>query len=212
MPREKITTIYLACGGEFRPALETERTAVKRKYGLTRPFFFYAGTLSPRKNLRLLIDAFGRIQRAIPHDLVITGGGGYIEIPLNDLIAQHGMSERVRRLGVVPKDDLIALYGAADAFVFPSLYEGFGIPPLEAFACGCPVLSSNATSLAEVVGEAALTFDPHDADTLAGHLHAVGTDAALRERLIQAGYERVRQFNYVRTAAGVLAMIEEAAQ
>jgi len=210
LPREQIKTIYLAPNSNFRPLSETARAAVKQKYGLGGPFFFYAGTLSPRKNVRLLLDAFGRVQEEIPQDLVITGGRGYIETPYDDVIARYGIGGRIRRLGVVPQDDLIALYSAADAFVFPSLYEGFGIPPLEAFACGCPVVSSNATSLTEVVGDAALTFDPHDANALAAHLKAVGNDIALRDRLIRAGFERARQFSYARAASELMALLEEA--
>ncbi len=208
---EKIRTIYLAPGREFKPLAEPQSRAVREAYGLRRPFFFYAGTLSARKNVRLLIEAFGRIQHDVPHDLVITGGAWLIDISFDDLVLKYGIGGRVRRLGAIPKDDLVALYNAADAFVFPSLYEGFGIPPLEAFACGCPVVSSNATALAEVVGDAALTFDPHDADALASHLKAVASDAELRERLKRAGFERVQQFSYVRAAKELLALLEEAA-
>jgi glycosyltransferase involved in cell wall biosynthesis len=208
--RSKIKTIHLAPSSNFKPVSMAERDAIRARYGLARPFFFYAGILSPRKNLRVLIDAFGRVQHTMPHDLVLTGGGGYSETRLDDLIARHGIAARIRRLGAVPQDELTALYGAADAFIFPSLYEGFGLPPLEAFACGCPVVSSNATSLAEVVGDAALTFDPHDVDTLAAHLKAIGTDAALRERLIHSGFARVHNFNYARAARELIQLLEEA--
>lgn len=211
VPREKIKTIHLAPGCGFRPASQAERAAVKARYDLTRPFFFYTGTLSPRKNLRRLVEAFGRIQRELPHDLVITGGGGYIETPLDDLIARYDIAGRVRRLGLVPKGDLVGLYSAADAFVFPSRYEGFGIPPLEAMACGCPVISSRATSLAEVVGDAALTFEPDDVETLATHLSTVASDQGVRERLAHAGLQRARTFSYTRAATELIALLEEAA-
>jgi glycosyltransferase involved in cell wall biosynthesis len=161
--------------------------------------------------VRALIEAFGRVQHELPHDLVITGGAWLIDVPFDDLLSEYGIAGRVRRLGAVPKNDLIALYNAADAFVFPSRYEGFGIPPLEAFACGCPVVSSNATSLPEVVGDAALTFDPLDVRALAAHLKAVATDRELRERLVRAGYNRVQQFSYRRAAQELLRLLEEAA-
>src|SRR4029079_11022849 len=132
-------------------------------------------------------------------------------VPFDDLLLKHGIASRVKRLGAVPKDDLVALYNAAAAFVFPSLSEGFGIPPLEAFACGCPVICSNATSLPEVVGDAALMFDPQDAHALAAHLQAAASDAGLRERLRRAGFERVRQFSYTRTAQELLGLLEDAA-
>jgi glycosyltransferase involved in cell wall biosynthesis len=207
---EKIRTIYLAPGREFKPLAEPQARAVCETYGLQRPFFFYAGTLSQRKNVRTLIEAFGRAQRNLPHDLVITGGAWLIDIPFDDLLAKYGISGRLKRLGAVPKDDLVALYNAADAFIYPSLYEGFGIPPLEAFACGCPVVSSHATALAEVVGDAALTFAPLDVDALIYHLKAIAHDALLRKRLVRAGFERVQQFSYVRAAKELLALLEEA--
>jgi glycosyltransferase involved in cell wall biosynthesis len=208
---EKIRTIYLAPGREFKPLAAPQLHAVRETYGLRHPFLFYAGTLSARKNVRLLIEAFGRVQHDLPHDLVITGGAWLIDIPFDDLLAKYGITDRVKRLGAVPKNDLVALYNAADAFIFPSLYEGFGIPPLEAFACGCPVVCSNATALAEVVGDAALTFDPRDADALAVHLKAVASEPRLRERLRRAGFERAQQFSYARTAQQLLTLLEEAA-
>jgi glycosyltransferase involved in cell wall biosynthesis len=160
--------------------------------------------------VRTLIEAFGRVQHELPHDLVITGGAWLIDVSFDDLLATYGITGRVKRLGVVSRADLVALYNTADAFVYPSLYEGFGIPPLEAFACGCPVVCSNATSLPEVVGDAALTFDPHDIDALAAHLKAIASDGELRERLIRAGYARVQQFSYARAAKELLALLEEA--
>ena len=159
----------------------------------------------------MLIDAFGRVSNNLPHDLIITGGSGFIEIPYDDLIAKYKLDNRVKRLGIIPKRDLVALYNTAEAFVFPSRYEGFGIPPLEAFACGCPVISSRATSLAEVVGDAALTFEPSDAIGLAAHLELVSKDSAIRSKLVQAGYERVKQFSYARAAQQLLELLEEAA-
>jgi glycosyltransferase involved in cell wall biosynthesis len=210
VPYEKIRTIHLAPSGEFRPLSEKESITVREKYGIARPFFFYAGVLSPRKNLRVLIEALGRVREIIPHDLIITGGPGFIEIPIDDLVAKYNLDGRIKRLGIVPKSDLVALYNAAEAFVFPSLYEGFGIPPLEAFACGCPVICSRATSLAEVVGEAALTFEPHDVLTLASHLETVVKDSEVRRKLIQAGFERVRKFTYAKSAQQLLELLEEA--
>jgi glycosyltransferase involved in cell wall biosynthesis len=178
---------------------------------LERPFFFYAGVLSLRKNVRLLVEAFGRIRDELPHDLVITAGQGFTETPYDDLIARYGLEGRVRRLGLVPSQDMVALYNEAEAFVFPSRYEGFGIPPLEAMACGCPVICSHATSLAEVVGDAALTFGPDDVATLADHLRAVAGSQALRERLSRSGLARAQQFSYRQSARQLLDLLESAA-
>jgi glycosyltransferase involved in cell wall biosynthesis len=212
MPRANIHTIPLAPSPEFQPLPAEQTGYVREAYRLGRPFFFYAGTLSARKNVRTLIEAFGRIQHELPHDLVITGGTWLIDVPFDDLLNKYSITGRVKRLGAVPKQDLVALYNTADAFVFPSLYEGFGIPPLEAFACGCPVVSSNATSLPEVIGDAALTFEPLDVDALAMHLKVLASDKGLRERLIHAGYAQVHKFSYRHTAKQLLGLLEEAAE
>jgi glycosyltransferase involved in cell wall biosynthesis len=212
IPAEKIRTIHLAPDCDFKPLDAARGQAARKKYDLERPFFLYAGTLSPRKNVRALIEAFGRVSSELPHDLVVTGGPGYIETPFDDLLARYAIAGRVKRLNIIPKEDLVALYNLAEAFVFPSLYEGFGIPPLEAMACGCPVISSRATSLAEVVGEAALTFDPRDVATLAAHMRAIAGDDGLRARLARAGRAHAATFSYRRAAAELMALLEEAAR
>ena len=211
VPSAKISVIYPAPGAACHQIAAADSLTVRAKYGLERPFFFYAGVLSARKNVRLLVEAFGQACNDLPHDLVLTAGRGYIETPYADLVAHYGIEGRVRRLGLVPKEDLVALYNQAEAFVFPSRYEGFGIPPLEAMACGCPVISSNATSLAEVVGDAALTFSPDDVGTLARHLRAVAGDQGLRERLARAGLAQAQQFSYAHSARQLLALLEAAA-
>jgi len=208
----KIRTIHLAPAARYRRLTAAECAPTRQKYNLRRPFFFYAGVLSPRKNVRVLIDAFGKIAGEIEHDLVLTGGSCSLEVPFTDLVKRYDIQGRIHRLGKVDADELVALYNLADAFVFPSLYEGFGIPPLEAFACGCPVISSAATSLREVVGDAALIFNPEDPDTLAAHMRAVVTNQALRERLVKDGLERVSRFSYRRAARELLTLLEEAAR
>jgi len=210
IPISKIKTIYLAPDQRYRRLEAQECEPIKRKFHLNRPFFFYAGTLSARKNIRTMIEAFGKAAGEIPHELILTGSPGFIEVPFDDLLQQYQLQNRVRRLGRVSETELVALYNLADAFVFPSLYEGFGIPPLEAFACDCPVISSYATSLSEVVGDAALTFGPHDIDTLAGHMQRVAHDSALRKNLIEAGRRRVAVFSYRRTAQELIALLEQA--
>lgn len=209
--RDDVQVVPLAPGRLFRPQPVGEQARIRQTYCLERPYFLFAGITSPRKNVRALIEAFAQMNDAIPHDLVLVGGPGYVNEPVDDLVRRAGLTGRVHRLGVVPRADLPGLYSAADAFVFPSLYEGFGLPPLEAMACGCPVICSHATSLPEVVGDAALIFDPRDTTALANHMQAVARDAALRERLKHQGLERAAQFSYERSAGRLLALLEEAA-
>ncbi len=147
----------------------------------------------------------------IPHDLVLVGGPGYVNEPVGQMIQSHGLMHRVHHLGLVPRNDLPGLFGGAEAFVFPSLYEGFGIPPLEAMACGCPVICSNATSLPEVVGDAALLFNPRDSQALARQMLAIVRDPQLREQLARQGLSRAATFSYRRSAAQLLMLLEEAA-
>lgn len=209
--RDDIQVVPLAPGRLFRPQPVSEQMRVRQAYHLERPYFLFVGITSPRKNVRMLIEAYAQIHNEVRHDLVLVGGPGYVNEPVDDLIRRTGLMARVHRLGVAPRTDLPGLYSAADAFVFPSLYEGFGLPPLEAMACGCPVICSNATSLPEVVGDAALLFDPRDATALANHMRTVANDPALRERLRRQGLERAAQFSYQRSAARLLTLLEEAA-
>jgi glycosyltransferase involved in cell wall biosynthesis len=206
-----MTTVHLAQGKEFCVLPPEEVQAMRTKYGLDKPFFFYAGTLSPRKNSRRMIEAFGRIKDQVPHDFVVTGGGDMLMVDHADLIEQYGLQERFRMLGLVPEQDIVALYNAAECFVFPSLYEGFGIPPLEAFACDCPVISSTASSLMEVVGDAARVVDPMDTDALAAAMVEMAGDAALRQSYIEKGRERLTRFSWEKSAYTLLGMLESAA-
>ena len=203
-----------APGRAFRPApRDGSGGAVPARFGLTRPFFLYAGTRSVRKNIRLLFEAFARCHRDLPHDLVITGGGGHVVVEdrAEDVLARHGLGDRVKVLGLIPQEDLVPLYTAADALVFPSRYEGFGLPPLEAMACGCPVICSRATSLPEVVGDAALIFDPTDPEELAARLRAVASRADLRAQLGAGGLARAAGFGYDKSARVLLDLLEQAA-
>ncbi|MGH9486157.1 MAG: glycosyltransferase family 4 protein [Terriglobales bacterium] len=168
VPAEKITVTPLAAAERFRPLAAAEAEPALARFGLARSGFVLAvGTLEPRKNLQALLRAWGAALPALPGglELVIAGPRGS-----RSVFRSTGLDEiqgRVRWLGRVSDTDLVALYSAAWLFVFPSLYEGFGFPPLEAMACGAPVLCSNAASLPEVVGDAAITFGPRDTDALA---------------------------------------------
>jgi glycosyltransferase involved in cell wall biosynthesis len=174
--------------------------AVRARYALDGPFLLYVGTLEPRKNLGTLLRAFARLGPAEPARLVLAGARGWLDEPIVAAAARQG--DRVRLLGSVPAADLAALYAAATAFVYPSLYEGFGLPPLEAMACGCPVVVSTAGALPEVAGGAALLTDPGDAERLRAHLRAVLTRPELAQELRARGLARAAGFTWERTVEG----------
>jgi glycosyltransferase involved in cell wall biosynthesis len=180
--------------------------------GLRRPFVFYSGGLSRRKNVRVLAAAFERFSRRHPeYQLVVTGGA---KPTMGDPALRRALNRiapgSVIRLGTVSARALVLLYQRAEFFVFPSLYEGFGFPPLEAQAAGCPVICSTATSLPEVVGESALTFDPRSPGALVALMERL-TSREERERLIAAGLENVRRFRWEAAARRWLALADEAA-
>ncbi len=172
-----------------------------QRLGLTRPFVLAVGTVQPRKNYDGLARALGAIKIAgLPHQLVIAGKRGWLADEVHRKIDASGNADRVHQLGYVSEHDLAALYAAADLMVFPSWYEGFGLPALEAMQCGTPVVSSNRGALPESVGDAGLIVDPGDEAALGQTLVRGLTDDALRQRLIAAGRRRAREFTWERTA------------
>jgi glycosyltransferase involved in cell wall biosynthesis len=181
----------------FYPRGPEGRDAFMARYSLTRPFILTVGNLFPYKNLDMLIEAFLRIQDAIPHMLVIVGRKEFASGELTS-------AERVLFTDYVPDEDLPSFYSYADLLVHPSLSEGFGLTPLEAMACGTPVLSSSACALPEVVGEAGILFDPLDAGALARLIVRVLQDVRLREELSEKGLDRTKNFSWEKTASGLI--------
>jgi glycosyltransferase involved in cell wall biosynthesis len=170
---------------------------VRHRYALDHPYVLWVGTIEPRKNLPVLIEAFRRLGPR-DEDLVIVGPPGWGD-EVESMIRNIG--DRVRHLGFVAADDLPALYDGARVFCFPSLREGFGLPPLEAMSHGVPVIASSATASEEVVGSAGLLVPAHDVDAWVDALTEVLDDAALRERLSRRGLERAGTFTWSRSAA-----------
>jgi glycosyltransferase involved in cell wall biosynthesis len=181
--------------------------AARARYGTGERFVLFVGALKPTKNLSTVIEAYVRLRRAdaTRHRLVLVGGTtAWLKEDITAAARASGYGDEIVFTGYVPDDDLVALYNAADIFVSPSLFEGFGLPPLEAMACGTPVVTSNTTSLPEVVGDAALMVNPLDAEELAGAMSAVLGDDALRAHLATRGLERAAAFSWEATARIVL--------
>jgi alpha-1,3-rhamnosyl/mannosyltransferase len=182
------------------------------RYGLAPGYFLFVGTLQPRKNVERIIAAYLRLpaRQQAERQLVIAGKAGWRADPLVATLREAFAEGRVRWLDYVDADDMRALYQGAAAFVFPSLYEGFGLPVLEAFASGVPVLTSTTTSLPEVAGDAALLVDPTDIDAIAAGMAALIGDLPLAERLRAAGHARAQEFTWSRCAAETVAILRSA--
>jgi len=207
-PPENVRTIYGAADDRYRqPASPADLERARTKYALSQPFIFYPTSLSPRKNFPRLLDAFESLQTRIPHHLYFTGN---IAWNTDEILKRLDgpLAARVHRLGSVPPEDMPSLYRLADFAIYPSLFEGLGLPILEAFHCGTPMLVSDQSCLPEVAADAALVVDGLSVDALAQGLLQMATDSALRARLQQAGYERVRAFTWEQTIAEVLDFIE----
>ncbi len=207
IPAERIRVINPGVGPEFRPATEAEKIALRTKFGLNKPFFLSLGTLEPRKNIASIIAAFERL----PGDaeLAVAGGKGWLYRDIFRRAAASPAKNRIRFLDYVADADKPALYSAAIALVYPSLYEGFGIPPLEAMACGAPVIAGHASSLPEVVGAAGLLANPLDVSEIAEAMRAVADGPSLRLALSSAGIARAKKFSWKESAVRLSELIEE---
>jgi len=197
---DRIDVIPLGVGEEFCPAPVERQAEVRARYHLPERFFLYVGTIEPRKNLPNLIRAWSRIAPDSPEDLVIAGRPGWKFQPVQAAAASSLFSDRIHFPGFIDDDDLPALLTAARAFIWPSWYEGFGLPPLEAMACGVPAVTSNTSSLPEVVGDAALQVDPADTAALGDAMRQAATEGDTRTRLLQAAPARATQFSWRQTA------------
>jgi glycosyltransferase involved in cell wall biosynthesis len=212
VPGDRISTVLLAADAEYRPTAPARVAEVCARYGLRAgEYLLYVGVLEPRKCIDQLIDAFGRIAPAANSlQLVIAGKRGWMYDQIFAQVAALGLEERVRFPGYVPRADLPALYSGARAFVYPSRYEGFGLPVLEAMSCGTPVVTTNVSSLPEVAGDGALLVDPGDVSGLAAALARVVHDASLRQELSCRGQVRAASFSWERCAKDTVRVYEEA--
>lgn len=209
---EKIRVV--PCGVDtkrFAPATNAEIAQVRAKHSLPKRYFLYLGTLEPRKNLVRLIRAYGRLREKYPKapPFVLAGGKGWQYEQIFAAAEAENVRGNVIFPAYIPAEDMAALYSGALGFVFPSLYEGFGMPPLEAMACGCPVLTSKAASLPEAVGNAALLCDPHKTAAIAKGMELLLTDAALRKTLQQRGFQRAKEMSWDAAAEKLFAVYQE---
>lgn len=202
----KIRVIHHGLDGHFQRGMSSEESSrVYSKFGIHREFILNVSTLSPRKNVEGLIKALKLlIDEGHDIDLVISGGEGWKHSQIYTLAHRLGLDDRIIFTGFITDDDLKCLYHAAKIFVYPSLYEGFGLPVLEAMACGTPVVTSNVSALPEVAGDAALLVDPSKPEEIARAIARLLEDEHLREKLIHKGHERVKLFSWEKTALKTL--------
>jgi glycosyltransferase involved in cell wall biosynthesis len=208
----RVRVVYEAAGPEFAPRPREALLPLAARLGIPidRPYLLFVGTLEPRKNVPLLLDAFARVRSSIDAHLVIVGARGWLDEPIFAAHARSGVADAAHFVGWLDEADLAVLYSHAGVLVLPSLYEGFGLPVLEAMACGAPVVSSNAGPLPEVAGDAAVLLPPVDAtlwaDTLVSILSQPRRAADLRAR----GLARAAQFSWDRAALATREVYREA--
>ncbi|MGC8874335.1 MAG: glycosyltransferase family 4 protein [Chloroflexia bacterium] len=196
IPAHRVRVIYEGYDPAFRPLPAAETEAFRKQRNLPRRFFLYVGNLEPRKNLPTLVRAFARIAPHTDAFLVLAGPRGWGYGGLFQLIQELGLGRRVVLPGFVPAEELPLWYNAASALVYPSRYEGFGLPPLEAMACGTPVVVSSASSLPEVVGDAGLQVEPEDVDALSEALMRLLTEPGLVEMCRERGLQQAKRFSW----------------
>ena len=212
VPPDRVHVVYPGVEERFSPERdESQIDEVVRRYQVRRPFILGVGTLQPRKNFPRLMRAFDllRQERAVPHQLVIAGVQGWLSEEIQETLSELDLGDDIRLTGFVADEDLPDLYRAADLFAFPSLYEGFGIPVLEAMGCGTPVVTSNVSSLPEVAGDAALLVPPEDVQALAEAMWRLVDDDALRVGLRLKGYQLVNRFTWPQAAKRLLSVYQE---
>jgi len=211
---ERTYAIYNGGGEDFHPILKSEAGRITSKYGIVQPFILDVSRLVPHKNVDAVIRAYD-ILRTDPsrrEQLVIVGGPGYRHEETYALARRSPYASSILFIEYVPQEDLNALYAAAEVFVFPSLNEGFGLPVVEAFASGTPVVTSNVAALPEIAGSAALLVDPYKPDHIAGAIGRILSDQSLRASLVEKGRARAKQFTWKKTAEETLALYHSLAE
>jgi glycosyltransferase involved in cell wall biosynthesis len=216
IPPEKITVIHSAVDEKFeKPTSADEVEKAKKKYNLPKDYLLHIGTLEPRKNLGFLIEAFARVisdEKNENLNLVITGKKGWYFEGLFEKVRQLNLEKRVIFTGYIDELDKPAIYKGAKIFTFPSLYEGFGLPPLEAMASGVPIISSNTSSMPEVIGEAGVLISPHDLASWVRAISKLNTDEVARRELIEKNKIQIKKFSWEKTARQTMAVYHKTAE
>lgn len=209
-PDSKITVVHEAAAPHFRPAPESEIKRVQDKYNLPKHFLLVVGTIEPRKNLARLVESLSQLRQTF-HDLqlVVVGAKGWLYEDLFTRINELGLRDSVRLLGYVPDEDLLGIFRAAAVYVMASLYEGAGLPVLEAMACGAPVVSSRESSMPELGADVPRYFNPHDVRNMTEVLGLVLDDERLRAEMAAAGPERAARFSWKRAAQETLSVYKK---
>lgn len=216
IPSSKVDVIYLGVEKRFKPEREEDVVKVLREYSIHSPYIFFIGNLMMHKNLIRLIQAYKIFIEAAKNNeqkapsLVIAGCKNWGSSKILEVIRTMKLEDSVSFLGYVKDEDLVALYSAAELFVFPSLIEGFGLPILEAQACGAPVVCSRSSSLPEIAGDSVLFFDPRNAKDIAEKMSLLYSNDELRKELVQKGFENVKGFSWQKCAEQILPILEKA--
>jgi glycosyltransferase involved in cell wall biosynthesis len=208
----KVTLVYPGVDKQFKPIdREAARQLIAEQYGIRAPFVLTVGVIQPRKNLPRLMEAFAKLKGnwQSEHELVIVGKRGWMESGLERRIQRLGLTGHVILTGYVPYERLPAFYSAAEAFVYPSVYEGFGLPPLEAMACGTPVITGDRSSLPEVVGEAGIMVDPYDVDAFIEAMSNVLSSESLKAEMTAQGLKQAGKFSWDEMARQVSVIYRE---
>jgi glycosyltransferase involved in cell wall biosynthesis len=215
VPEDKITVVYEAASPIFRPLDKGEaQEQVRNRHGVEGPFLLFVSTIEPRKNVPTLLRALWQLLECYKEDvrLVLAGGKGWLFEDAFTLVEELRLDDRVHFVGRVSSEDLLYLYNAAELLAHPAFYEGFGLPPLEAMACGLPVIVSNVASLPEVVGDAGLLIDPHDIDELTVAMWRILNDSELRQEMRAKGFRQAERFSWERAARETLAIYRQVAE
>jgi glycosyltransferase involved in cell wall biosynthesis len=212
VPPERVVVTHDAARVQFKPQPAARITAFRQRKSLPERFLLYVGTLEPRKNLITLLEAYSKIADTVRIPLIVGGGKGWMYAAVFKRLAELGLQDKVHFVGYIDEEDLPLWYAAATVFVFPSIYEGFGMPPLEAMACGTPVVTSNSSSLPEVVGDAGIMVPPTDTDALAAALVQMLQDDTLRQTCRERGIQRARSFSWRTTAEKTRKVYEQVAK